>query len=232
MIFSAGSCSPVGAEPMAPVLSAGVSAAPQRMKGTRLVVCAVMGLTPSLWTICSALPWSAVIMAMPPIFSVASTTLPTHSSTVSTALTGGLVHAGVAHHVAVGEVEDDHVVVAGEDALDALVGDLIGAHLRLQVVGGHLGGGDQHPVLAGILTVSTPPLKKKVTWAYFSVSAMRSWVMPRLAQILTQTVFHADAREGDGHVGHGGVVLGVAHIGGGEILPLETVEVRDPRWHG
>ena len=27
-------------------------------------------------------------------------------------------------------------------------------------------------------TVSTPPLKKKVTWAYFSVSAMRSWVMP------------------------------------------------------
>ena len=25
---------------------------------------------------------------------------------------------------------------------------------------------------------STPPLKKKVTWAYFSVSAMRSWVRP------------------------------------------------------
>ena len=47
----------------------------------------VMGLTPSLCSICSALPWSAVIMAMPPILSVASTTLPTHSSTVSTALT-------------------------------------------------------------------------------------------------------------------------------------------------
>ena len=27
-------------------------------------------------------------------------------------------------------------------------------------------------------TVSDPPLKKKVTWAYFSVSAIRSWVMP------------------------------------------------------
>ena len=59
--------------------------APQRMKGTRLVVWAVMGL-PSGWSMTSALPWSAVIMAMPPISIVASTTLPTHSSTVSTAL--------------------------------------------------------------------------------------------------------------------------------------------------
>ena len=28
---------------------------------------------------------------------------------------------------------------------------------------------------------STPPLKKKVTWAYFSVSAIRSWV--RLSEL-------------------------------------------------
>ena len=59
--------------------------APQRMKGTRLVVWAVMGL-PSGCFMSSALPWSAVTMAMPPIFNVASTTLPTHWSTVSTAL--------------------------------------------------------------------------------------------------------------------------------------------------
>ena len=56
------------------------------MKGTGLVVWAVMGL-PSGSTICSAFPWSAVIMAIPPIFKVASTTLPTQVSTVSTALT-------------------------------------------------------------------------------------------------------------------------------------------------
>ncbi|SCJ59027.1 Uncharacterised protein [uncultured Blautia sp.] len=60
--------------------------APQRMKGTGLVVWAVIGL-PSGSAICSALPWSAVIMAMPPIFSVASTTRPTQLSTVSTAFT-------------------------------------------------------------------------------------------------------------------------------------------------
>ena len=41
---------------------------------------------PSALAISSALPWSAVIMAMPPIFLVASTTRPTQVSTVSTAL--------------------------------------------------------------------------------------------------------------------------------------------------
>ncbi len=30
-------------------------------------------------------------------------------------------------------------------------------------------------------SASRPPEKKKVTWGYFSVSAMRSWVSPRLS---------------------------------------------------
>ena len=33
-----------------------------------------------------------------------------------------------------------------------------------------------------------------------------------LAEVLAKAVFHADAREGDQHVRHRGVVLGVAHI--------------------
>ena len=61
----------------------------------------------------------------------------------------------MAHHVAVGEVQDHHVVGPGVDALDALVAHLIGAHLRLEVIGGHLGGRHQHPILAGILLLDT-----------------------------------------------------------------------------
>ena len=45
-----------------------------------------------------------------------------------------------------------------------------------------------------------------------------------LAEVLAKAVFHADAREGDQHVRHRGVVLGVAHIGQREILALEAVE--------
>lgn len=45
---------------------------------------------PSSPTIQSALPWSAVIITAPPISVAAFTTLPTHSSTDSTALTAAL----------------------------------------------------------------------------------------------------------------------------------------------
>ena len=38
---------------------------------------------------------------------------------------------------------------------------------------------------------STPPLKKNVTWAYFSVSAMRSWVMPMLLRYSPSPFFTA-----------------------------------------
>ena len=56
----------------------------------------------------------------------------------------------MADHVAVGEVQDDHVVLAGQDALDALLGDGGLAHLRLEVIGRDLGGRDQRAVLARI----------------------------------------------------------------------------------
>ena len=42
-----------------------------------------------------------------------------------------LHHACMAHHVAVGEVEDDDVVLLLVDALDDRVGHFIGAHLGL-----------------------------------------------------------------------------------------------------
>ena len=45
-----------------------------------------------------------------------------------------------------------------------------------------------------------------------------------LAEVFTQTVLHADARERDGDVGHRGVVLGVADVGDGEDLALEAVK--------
>ena len=55
------------------------------MKGTLLVVCAVKGSPVSGSIIMSALPWSAVMSAAPPVARTASTTLATHLSTVRTA---------------------------------------------------------------------------------------------------------------------------------------------------
>ena len=59
-----------------------------------------------------------------------------------------LEHAGVADHIAVCKVQDDHIVLAALDALNALGSDFGSTHLGLQVVGGNLGAGDDAAILA------------------------------------------------------------------------------------
>ena len=65
-------------------------------------------------------------------------------------LDSGVEEAGVADHVAVGEIEDDHVILAGIDPLDGFGGDQQRAHLRLQVVGRNFRRRNQAAVLAGV----------------------------------------------------------------------------------
>ena len=51
----------------------------------------------------------------------------------------GAVYAGVAHHVAIGKVHDDEVVLVFADSFHELGAHLVGTHLGLQVIGSHLG---------------------------------------------------------------------------------------------
>ena len=88
-----------------------------RIKGTRFVVWAVCGLTPSASSICSALPWSAVTRQTPP-------SAVHRLDDAAEAGVGRLDrlhdrrdHAGVADHVRVREV-DDRERVAVADLLD------------------------------------------------------------------------------------------------------------------
>ena len=60
---------------------------------------------------------------------------------------GGGENAGVADHVAVGEVDDDHVVNVGVHAPHDFLADFIGAHFGFLVIGTHLGAGDDLAVL-------------------------------------------------------------------------------------
>ena len=52
----------------------------------------------------------------------------------------------MAHHVTVGEVQDNHILLSAANLVDKLFGHLGGAHLRQQVVGGHLGAVHQDAV--------------------------------------------------------------------------------------
>src|ERR1700751_5724141 len=57
-----------------------------RMQGTRFVVCAVFG-EPSSLIMMSAFPWSAITMAVYPLFNASVITASEHLSTVSQAFT-------------------------------------------------------------------------------------------------------------------------------------------------
>ncbi len=115
------------------------------------VVWAVNG-PPSSASILSALPWSAVTSATPPLRSMAASTRPTPASTASTAARGRVHDAGMPHHVAVGKVHDVHIGLIGVDGRCQGVGHFGLAHLRLQIVGGHLGARDE---------ASAPPLPSR-----------------------------------------------------------------------
>ena len=61
---------------------------------------------------------------------------------------GGVELAGVAHHVGISEVDHQYIEVPALDGLHHFLGYAGGAHLRLQVVGGHFGRGNQRALFA------------------------------------------------------------------------------------
>jgi 2,3-bisphosphoglycerate-independent phosphoglycerate mutase len=67
-----------------------------------------------------------------------------------------------------------------------------------------------------VYSASRPPLKKKVTWAYFSVSAIRSWVLPKLAMYSPNVFFRI----------FGGKAQGVSMLSAYWVSTLYTGESR------
>ena len=60
----------------------------------------------------------------------------------------GFHDAGVANHIAVRVVTDNGVVLTAFDSSNQFLGQLSGAHFRLQVIGGHFRGVDQNTIFA------------------------------------------------------------------------------------
>ena len=141
-------------------------------------------------------------------------------------LDGGLVHAGVAHHVAVGEVQNDDVIGAALDALDALGGDQRLGHLRLEVIGGHLGGGDQAAILAGEHLLHAAVEEEGDMGVLLRLRDAQLG-HAQLGDILAEDVVQGLLGVGDDHVGHGRIVGGGAHIVQGEeaLFALKALEV-------
>ena len=107
--------------------------------------------------------------------------------------------AGVADHVAVRKVADDRIVAAGLDRLDQLVGDLVGAHLGLEVVGRDAGRGHEDAILAGIGGLD-PPVEEIGNVGVFLGLGDAQLLQAALRKILAETVGHALRRERRGNL--------------------------------
>ena len=94
---------------------------------------------------------------------------------------GGFELAAVAHHVGVGEVHDQDIKMTFVHRFDHRVFHPLGAHLRLQVVGGHFGRRDQDAFLSGISLLDA---------AVEEVSDVRVFLCFRHAQVLEVQVRH------------------------------------------
>ena len=91
-----------------------------------------------------------------------------------------------AHHVAVGKVYDDKVVLVALDSVDEFVLNLKCAHLGLQVVSSHLGRGNQDTVFAGN-AASRPPLKKSNMGILLGFSDMKL-ILAKLREVFGKSI--------------------------------------------
>ncbi len=139
--------------------------------GTGLMVCAVFG-DPSGSIRNSLLPWSAVTTSSRRRRRTAGRIRAMHASTVSIARTAAGTDPVCPTMSAFAKFTTSSSCPPVRQATHHRVAHPGGAHLRSVVVGGDvLRRLHQHAVLA-VERLLPPPLKKNVTWAYFSVSAM------------------------------------------------------------
>ena len=135
-------------------------------------------------------------------------------------------HAGVTHHVTVREIEDHHVVFAAADALGALVGHLVGAHLRLEVIGGDLRAGDDLAILALVGRFHAAVEEERHVGVFFRLRDAKLRLAV-LGEVFAQHVGQLHRRIGDLDIRHGRVIFRHADIVHGEaaIAALEALEI-------
>ena len=136
----------------------------------------------------------------------------------------------MADHVAVGVVQDDHVVLVLVDAGQHSLRDLVGAHFGLDVEGGNLlggRGGHQDAILAREDALLAAVEEEGDVGVLLGLGNAQLG-LAALGEVLAHGHGQALRRIGDGHVGHRRVVLRHADVVQREeaVLALKAGEIR------
>lgn len=138
----------------------------------------------------------------------------------SDTLDSSLVHTSVADHVRWSKVVHNEVELVLTDTLGHLLTNTSGAHLRVEVISGHLGRWDHVADFTGELLLDTAVEEEGNVSILLSLSDV-ALLKVLLAEPLSQNIAHLLRRESNGEsvvglvLGHGGKgdVLGVREVG-------------------
>ena len=135
---------------------------------------------------------------------------------------------GVSHHVAVGEVHDDRVVLAGSDGLGGFRGHLPGAHLGDEVIGGKLLRARNEDTILPRADALNAAVEEEGDMGVFLRLRDAKLGQAVLAEEITEGLGDGLRRKGDGKLRHCLVILRGADIVHREkaLRTLETVKIR------
>ena len=140
-------------------------------------------------------------------------------------LDSSLEYAGVAYHIAVCEVEDNNVVLAGQDALYAFLGNGRLAHLRLEIVGCNLRGRDQRTILARVLLLNTAVEEERNVGVLLGLGNAELG-HAQIGDIFAERVLQALRLEGNFYARNGSVILRHADVVDLRLYALKAGELR------
>ena len=117
----------------------------------------------------------------------------------------------MAYHVAVGEIEDDHVLLVGLDDVNEFLGNFRRTHLREQVVGRNLRRSHQYPVLVLVWSLQAAVEEEGHVRVFLSLGYTQL-PLPGLCHSLAQGLVHQFLVEENMHTCKGCVVWSEAAV--------------------
>ena len=136
-----------------------------------------------------------------------------------------LEYAGVTYHIAVCEVEDNNVVLAGQDALYALLGNGRLAHLRLEIIGCNLRGRNEGAILARVLLLNAAVEEERNVCVLLGLGNAELG-HTQIGDIFTERVLQALRLEGDLHARNSSIILRHADVVDLRLYALKAGELR------
>ena len=124
----------------------------------------------------------------------------------------GFLYTGMADHIGICKVDDDHIIFSGSDGLAKFVADLRSAHLRLEIIGRNLRRFDKDTILAFVRLLYAAVEEEGYVRIFFGLGDTGLCHMMR-CKVFSERVMQKYLVESDKLILNRLIVIGEAYIG-------------------